>query len=181
MSEKYKAGDPQIPHFITIATVGWVDLFIRSEYKEIVLESLKYCQKRKGLIIHAWVIMTSHLHMMISSEKETLSDIVRDFKKYTSKQLITAIQEIPESRKEWILKKFAYEAGRAVRGKNYKLWQDGYHPIELSSTKMIDQRIDYIHNNPVKDGFVLEAEHYTYSSAIDYCGGKGKLVISFVD
>jgi REP element-mobilizing transposase RayT len=67
MSSKYKVVDSSIPHFVTFTVVGWVDVFSRQCYKEILLESLRYCQTNKGLDLHAWVIMTNHLHMIMSS------------------------------------------------------------------------------------------------------------------
>ena len=89
MSEKYKVGDPEIPHFITMTVVDWMDVFIRPVYKDIVVESIKYCQKEKGLIVHAWIIMTSHVHMIVSTKRsQNLSEIIRDLKKFTSKKLI---------------------------------------------------------------------------------------------
>ena len=144
MSEKYKVRNPKALHFITITVVGWVDLFIRREYKDMVLESLKFCQKEKGLNIYAWVIMTSHIHLIVSNDGEELPYIIRDFKTFTSKGLVKLINTIPESRRSWMLKKFAFEANRNVRATNYKLWQDGYHPIELSSNEMMDQKLRYL-------------------------------------
>lgn len=177
MSEKYKVQDSGALHFVTITVVGWVDLFIRRAYKDLILDSLRYCQKEKGLKVYAWVIMTSHIHLIVSNEEEKLSSVIRDFKTFTSKGLIKLIKEVPESRREWMLKKFAYEANQNVRGTNYKLWQDGFHPVELSSNEMMEQRLDYIHLNPVQEGVVEEAEHYLYSSARDYAGIAGLLKV----
>ena len=101
MSSKYKVGEDAIAHFVTFSVVGWVDVFSRESYKEIFVDSLKHCQENKGLKLHAWVIMTNHVHLIISSETNKLEDIVRDLKKYTSKKITAAIQENPtESRKE---------------------------------------------------------------------------------
>lgn len=91
------------------------------------------------------------------------------------------IKEIPESRREWMLKKFAFEANRNIRGTNYKLWQDGYHPVQLSSNEMIDQRLSYIHQNPVEEGYVYEAAYYVYSSAKDYSGLSGLIQLQMLD
>src|ERR1043166_1713633 len=100
MSEKYKFVDKAGIYFVTPTIVGWVDLFTKKEYTEIVLDSLQYCQKEKGLIIHAWCIMSSHLHLIISSKTGNLPDIMRDFKTFTSKKLIRQINDGAESRKE---------------------------------------------------------------------------------
>ena len=108
MSGKYKVGEDAIPHFVTFSVVGWIDVFSREQYKELFVESLKYCQRSKGLVLHALAPMaigvTNHVYLKISSNTNKLEHIVRDIKKYTSKQIIKAIQENnTESRKEWML------------------------------------------------------------------------------
>jgi putative transposase len=146
MSEKYKVQDSRALHFITISVVDWIDLFIRRDFKDFVLDSLRFCQEEKGLKIYAWVIMTSHIHLIVSNDQNDLPSVVRDFKTFTSKGLIKLIKTISESRRVWLLKKFAYEADRNVRATNYKLWQDGFHPIELSTNEMMDQKLNYLPN-----------------------------------
>ena len=181
MSEKFKVANIRAIHFITLTIIDWVDLMTRPEYKHIIIESLEYCRKNKGLKIYAFVIMTSHIHLIAScDEPYHLPETIRDFKKFTSKKLITAIMKLPESRKVWLLRKFAYAAGRINRGVNYKVWQDGFHPIELDSNKLMDEKLDYIHNNPVKEEIVQQPEQYLYSSAIDYTGGKGILDVELL-
>jgi len=104
MSRKYKFHDLDKLYFISFATINWIDIFVREEYMEIVLKSLKHCQENKGLEIYGWCIMPSHIHMIISSNKNKLEDIVRDMKSYTSTALKKAIKEnVRESRKEWIV------------------------------------------------------------------------------
>lgn len=182
MSEKYKFLNPQGIYFTTSTIVDWIDLFTRKEYCEIVVDSLSHCQKNKGLVIHAWCLMTSHLHLIVSSRgKQLLSDILRDFKTYTNEKFVGCISSINESRKDWLLKHFSERADSIKRVAHYKIWQDGNHPIELSTNAMIDQRLHYTHYNPVEAGFVTEPEHYVWSSAIDYSGDKGLLKIEFLD
>ena len=97
----YKIRNQSAVHFITFATVGWVDVFTRKQYRDIVLDSIRYCQAEKGLLLHGWCIMSNHLHMVLSAQNGNLSDLLRDFKKFTSKQLIEAIAGNPkESRRE---------------------------------------------------------------------------------
>jgi len=181
MSEKYKFYDPSGIYFVTITIVGWVDLFTRSELKHVVIDSLRHCQNEKGLVIHAWCLMPSHLHLIISSENN-LSDILRDFKKFTSKELITTIKRTNESRKGWILDLFSEVADHLKRVKNYKVWQDGNHPEILTSAKFIRQKLNYLHNNPVMDEIVDEPEDYRFSSARDYYSNKrGYLRIDMID
>ncbi|MCB9224225.1 MAG: transposase [Crocinitomicaceae bacterium] len=168
MSERYKVVDNTVPTFITMTTVGWVDLFIRRRYHDILNESLAYCIENKGLTVHAYVYMTNHIHLIVSSQDKELSDIVRDFKKFTSKRLIEAIQDQGESRSEWMLKKFQFEAKRSGRAENYKLWQDGFHPVILDTKQKREQRVRYIHYNPVDAGFVQNERDWLNSSYLAY-------------
>ena len=164
MSEKYKVIDDQTPTFKTFTIVGWVDLFIRRSYTDILYDSLNYCIKEKGLKVHAYVFMTSHIHLIVTSSGTSLEQIVRDFKKYTSKELISAIKDLPESRREWLLNKFSYAADRTIRGTNFKVWQDGFHPVILDTNKKLKERVDYIHYNPIDTGLVKEEGHWVHSS-----------------
>lgn len=169
MSSKYKPGEDAIPHFITFSVVGWVDVFSRNVYKDIFVNSLEYCQQNKGLILHAWIIMTNHVHLIISTKTNTISDLVRDIKKFSSKKIILTIYESnEESRKEWMLNLFRFAGAGNSNNKEYQFWKQDYHPIELSDTHRCEQRLKYLHENPVRSGLVWEPWHYKYSSAIDY-------------
>lgn len=173
MAFKYKVSNEGI-YFLTTTVVDWIDVFTRKELAEIVIDSLKYCQKEKGLILYAWCLMPSHLHLIASAdENKNLSDIMRDFKKFTSKSIVAAIKEINESRREWLLDKFGFAGRTNFKNKEYKFWQDGFYPIELDTTSFMQQKLDYLHNNPVAAGIVYEPEHYVYSSAINYTGQQG--------
>ena len=118
--------------------------------------------------------------MVASAEEGSLFDILRDFKKFTSKALIQAIQEVPESRREWMLKLFWYAGKNDKKIKYYKVWQEGNDAQEIHSTAFLDEKMDYIHNNPVKAELVANPEDYLYSSACDYAGQKGLVAIEFV-
>lgn len=182
MPSKYKFLNPDGLYFITYTVVEWVDVFTRSVYKDIVVESLKYAQESKGLILHAWVIMSNHIHLIASAgDGFNLSEIMRDHKKYTSKRVIKEIQDNPdESRKNWMMWLFASHGKKNPNNKEFQFWQQENHPVELDTNEMIDQRLDYLHNNPVKAGIVKEPEHYKYSSAIDYTDGKGLLRVDLI-
>jgi len=181
MSDKqgYQIRDQEAIYYLTFQVVGWLDIFTRKRYRDIVIESLAFCQLQKGLKIHAWVIMSNHIHCILSSENGTLSNTIRDFKRHTSKQIIESIQYENESRREWLLHQFKYFASLHKRNSLFQVWTHENHPIELHG-KMFEQRLDYIHDNPVKAGLVWNAEDYMYSSAIDYAGGKGLLEISYI-
>ena len=172
MSEKYKIGEPERPHFITTTVIDWVDLFTRPVYKDILVDSLNYCTEYKSLTIYAYCIMPSHIHLIASSQGPALNQIMRDLKKFTSKRLIEAIKKETESRGEWLLNKFSFAAKRINRGVNYKVWQDGFHPVELTSNAMMDQKLEYVHNNPVVEGYVHLPEQWVYSSAGFYLANE---------
>jgi len=175
MSDKYKFKNPEGLYFATLTVKHWVDVFTRREYKDIVVESLDFCQKNKGLEIFAWVLMSNHLHLIIRpQEGYFLEDILQDFKKFTSKNIIKAIEENPqESRKEWLLRCFKIEKGN-------RFWQEGNHPIELWTNAVIREKLDYLHKNPVKSGIVYQVQDYVYSSASNYAGEKGLLDVKLI-
>ena len=169
-------------YFVTDTVVDWVDVFTRPIYKNIILESLEYCQKNKGLIIYAWVLMSNHIHAIVgSSSQERVSDIWRDFKKFTSKKIIETIQtEFSESRSEWMLNRFEYSGKNDKKIKNYRFWQEGNDAQGIYMNEYFEQKLNYIHENPVKAELVNRAEDYRYSSAIDYAGGSGLLKVEVV-
>jgi len=182
MSSKYKFRDPDELYFVSFAVVNWIDLFIRNIYKDLLLDSWRYCQQQKGLQLYAWCMMTSHVHMIIGSDKEKLENIMRDMKKFTSAKLKQAIQDNPaESRKEWMLRLMS-EAGKAnSQNRSFQLWRQDNHPVPLTTLKIAHQKLDYIHNNPIEAGFVERPEDYLYSSARDYYGMKGLIDIILLD
>ncbi len=164
-------------YFVTTTVVDWVDVFSRPKYKHIVLESLQYCQKNKGLEIYAWVIMTNHLHFIIgANDIDQLHSILRDFKKFTSKKIIEELKEdIQESRREWMLKLFEQAGSDDKKIAQYRFWQEGCYTEVISSLAFYKQKLNYIHQNPVRAEFVKAPQDYLYSSATDYAGGKGLL------
>ena len=165
MSRRYRILDPAGLYFVSFATVGWVDLFTRRSYKDIVVDSLRYCQAEKGLLLFEWVIMSSHVHLMIKAGGATdLSGILRDLKKYTSRQLIRGIQEHPqESRREWLLKMFREAGERNSNNSTYQVWQQHNKPLLLERTEEVERVADYIRQNPVMEGIVANAVDYLYS------------------
>jgi len=179
----YKIRNKEAIHFITFAVVEWVDVFTRKEYRDIVLDSLRHCQKERDLLLHAWCLMSNHIHLILSARNHDTSEILRDFKKYTSKQIIAAIENNKhESRKDWMLRIFREQGEKNSRNKTYQFWRQDNQPKELYSSAFIVQKINYIHNNPVEAGIVERPEHYLYSSARDYHQGEriGLLPIVFL-
>lgn len=123
--------------------------------------------------------MTNHIHLIAAAkENHNLSDILRDLKKHTAKQLLQAIDHPEESRRKWLLWLFRAAGENNSNNQVFQFWQQDNRPIELTTNTMIDQRLNYLHQNPVEAGMVFEPEHYVYSSAIDYAGGKGLLELT---
>ncbi len=178
MAFGYRIKEQQGTYFVTFTVEQWVDVFTRKEYVEIVINSLIFCQAEKGLLVYAWVIMTNHLHMIIScKEGNKLSDIIRDFKKFTSRKIISAIESFSkESRRCWL--RFLL-IQKTTEGKTeICFWQDGNHAEEIYDLKFFCQKRDYIHFNPVKSGYVSIPEHWCWSSAVDLRGRKGAIELS---
>jgi len=170
MATRYRFGDSERSHFITFSVIEWIDVFSRECYKEILVDSIKFSIANKGLIVHAWVIMPNHVHMIVSAmQGHDLMGIIRDIKKFTSRKITEAIKEnVQESRKQWMLWLFKSAAAKNSNNNDYQFWQQDNHPIELITKEMIDQRLNYLHENPVKAGLVWEPADYKYSSGIDY-------------
>lgn len=178
--DRYHISDQQQTYFITCTIVKWVDIFTRYECKEIIVDSLNYCINIKGLKLNGWVLMSNHLHFIGRCEyPHRMSDFLRDFKKFTSKQIAATIQDIPESRREWLLDIFGFEAKRSRRADNYKIWRDDNHAIDMFDID-IYEKLSYIHNNPVRAGIVELPEEYLFSSARDYTGRKGLIELEMV-
>lgn len=168
MSHGYQIKNQSALHYLTIQVVQWVDIFTRHIYRDIVIDSLQYCQQNKGLEIYAYVIMSNHIHLLAKSVNDNLSDIIRDFKRHTSKGIIDAIEKGSESRREWLLMIFRYAAKGHKRNNDYQVWTHENHAEEIFSNDFIEQKIAYIHNNPVRSCIVSKPEEYLYSSARNY-------------
>ena len=159
MSRKYKFHNPEGLYFVSFAVVNWLDVFTRNEYKDILIFSLSFCQKNKGMEIIAWCIMTNHVHLIFRSVKgQHPALLLGDFKRFTSKAVVKAIQQNPrESRKEFLLEQFKKAAAKSSNVKEYQFWRHDNKPIELWSNKVIWEKISYVHNNPVEAGLVYKA------------------------
>src|SRR5690554_6176658 len=177
MSRNYKFHNLKGLYFVSFAVVEWLDVFTQNEYKDILISSLFFCQKNKGMEIIAWCIMTNHVHLIFRSVKgQHPALLLGDFKRFTSKAVVKAIQQNPrESRKEFLLEQFRKAAAKSSNVKEYQFWRHDNKPIELWSNKVIWEKISYVPNNPVEAGLVYKAEDYVYSSASDYADEKGLL------
>ena len=169
MSRKYKFREENGAYFISFATINCIDVFTRDEYFSIITDSLDFCRKNKGMEIYGYCIMHSHIHLIFRSSLNNPSGLIRDFKGYTSKKLLTAIKENPqESRKEWMLWMFERAGKKNSNVTSMQFWQQHNMPIEIWSLQVFEQKLNYIHNNPVEAGFVVDPIDWKYSSARNY-------------
>ena len=164
------------PHFITCSTVNWIPIFSKPELVTIVLDSLRFLQTQQRLALNSYVIMENHLHMIASADN--LSKEIRTFKSFTARSCIDWLaQHQPKS--YWL---GCMESGklRHKTGQRYQMWQEGFHPKMICSEAMLRQKLDYIHNNPVKRGYVDDPAHWRYSSYRNYLGEPGLLSITLL-
>ena len=181
MAKAYQIDDQKEAYYMTFTVVGWADVFTRQIYRDIIIESFDYCRKEKGMLLYAYVVMSNHVHVVMESARGDLSGLVRDFKKHTSKRILKEVQENSiESRRDWLLTVFEYHAKYNKKNGKYQLWTNDNHAVEMSRNGVIKTKIDYIHNNPVRAGWVQKEEEYLYSSASNYYGNGGLIAIDFV-
>jgi REP element-mobilizing transposase RayT len=182
MTTGYQIQEQHLLHYLTFQVVDWIDVFSRPLYRDIFIESIKYCQQNKDLQVFGFVIMSNHIHIIANSPNGELSNIIRDLKKYTSKHIIKAIDENPrESRKEWMLNRFEYNGQKSSRNDKYQFWTHENHAILLYTPKFSHEKLKYMHNNPVRLGIVQYPEQYIYSSARNYADLDSVLQIAKLD
>ena len=150
-------------YFCTCTIVQWLCVFKEEKYRQIILDSLKYCRDFKGLLMFGIVIMLNHLHFVVScKEGSNLSDIMRDFKRHTSKSMADSLENDNERLFLYVFRKAGEKEGK---GSRYKVWQDEFHPEAIYSDKWFYQKLNYLHENPMRKGFVTKPEDWKYSSA----------------
>lgn len=165
MSELRKANYDAV-FFITLTVVSWVDVFTRKDYCEEIVKNIRYCQQHKGLELYAYVIMSNHMHWLAGQKEGRLNYLLRDFKSYSAKQILSMVYDNPyESRKDWMKIVFQYNAKYQKQNAENMFWQKRNYPIDCFNVKVLQQKINYVHLNPVRAGLVAEAEHWCYSSA----------------
>ena len=153
-------------YFVTLTVVDRIAIFTRRYYSDFIIENLAWCQQKANLNIYAYVIMTNHIHLVANVTDGSLGDVLGRFKSYTSKQLYYMIAgNVQESRREWMLKAFERAGKYNPLNENHQFWQNGNYPVVLYTPAVIEQKMDYIHENTVSAGFVGSAHEYWYSSA----------------
>jgi len=169
---RYKIYEPTHPHFITLTVLHWIPLFTNPQSVEILFESFKFLQKEDNLKIYSYVILENHLHLLASSDD--IAKTIKKFKSFTAKKLLELLKEKNIST---ILEQLLFYKKAHKRETTYQVWQEGMQPKLIQNEKMMLQKMEYIHNNPVKRGYVDSAEHWKYSSTRDYLGVDGLVFV----
>ncbi len=171
MRSRYKIINEGQLYFITSTIIQWIPVFTDEKYFDIIIESLKFCRKEKGLKIYAFVILDNHFHLIVSCQKLELT--LQSFKRHTARKILETIRN---DNKDWLLNQLEYYKVKHKTKSVYQVWQEGYHPQEISSYEMFEQKVNYMNFNPVRRGYVNEPNHWKYSSAeIMMNGNKGIL------
>ena len=168
---RYKIIDPKLPYFVTCTVLHWIPVFTRPATVDILLDSLRFLMT-ESLTVYAYVILENHLHLLVQSEQ--LDRDMARFKSFTAKQLI---RYLDENNVTQILEQLAFYKKAHKDDRAYQFWQEGVQPKWIQNDEMMRQKVDYIHQNPVKRGYVDLAEHWRYSSARNYLGQEGLIEV----
>jgi REP element-mobilizing transposase RayT len=166
MRSRYRVDGPYLTHFVTATVVAWLPVFTKESRCDIIVDSLAYCRTHKGLQIYAWVILDNHLHAILAAPD--LSRVLADVKRHTARRLLEVLEA---EGCEWLLNQLHYHRCEHKTETAYQVWQEGSHPQVCRSDAVMEQKIEYVQNNPVKRGLVAAPEHWRYSSAHEYCPG----------
>ena len=162
---RYRIYETGNPYFLTCSVVGWLPIFTRRECVEIVLDSWKFLQAKGRMTLFGYVVLENHLHFIAVGKN--LTKEVGDFKSFTARKIIDCLEARGEAS---LLRQLSHEKASHKTDREYQLWQEGSHPKEIITDEMMDQKIEYIHNNPVTRGYVDNPLHWRYSSARNYHG-----------
>ena len=169
---RYKICVEQAPHFLTCTVLNWIPLFTRPQTVNIILEALRYRQDELNWKLYGYVILENHLHLIIQAENLALE--FPRFKSYTARKLIDHLKECHAER---LLRQLAFFRKSYKEDRDYQCWEEGSHPQLIENEQVLRQKLEYIHQNPVKRGYVDDATHWRYSSARDYAGIDGLIPV----
>ena len=169
---RYIITEPDKPHFLTCTIVEWLPIFTRPDAVNILLDCWAFQRKHSGLKLYGYIILENHLHFIAQAEK--LDKCVSQFKSYTARKII---DDFKDRKIESILQRLAFAKKAHKKDREYQFWQEGSHAELILNEDMMRQKLDYIHGNPVKRGYVNKAEHWRYSSASNYFEGEGLIDI----
>jgi REP element-mobilizing transposase RayT len=163
---RYRILEQDIAHFVTGTTVAWLPIFTTVARCDILVQAFEYCRAHKGLKLHAWVILDTHFQAIVGARE--LAQVLADLKRHTARKII---EQLESERCDWLLRQLREARAPLKTESQYQVWQEGSHPQAILSDAMMLQKLEYLHNNPVKRGLVASPEHWRYSSAHDWLPG----------
>jgi len=170
---RYKIINTDYPYMCTCTVVNWLPILIRPKIVDVILNTLSFMQNHNRIVLLAYVIMPSHLHLITSSKH--LPQEMAQFKSFTAKNIINLLKVSCEKN----LLKIFFEAKPDYKtDSQYQFWQNGYKPKQIFGIEIMKQKITYIHYNPVRQNLVINPEDWPYSSASNYIKGTGKINVN---
>ena len=170
MRSRYRINAPDAAHFITSTIVQWLPAFTTSACCDILVRSLLYSCQHKSLKIYGWVIMDNHFHAILAGPD--LARTIADMKKFTAREVLAQLEV---ERRDWLLNQLQYYRAAHKQASTHQVWQEGVHPQAIVSDEMMRQKLEYLHNNPVKRALVASPEHWRYSSAHEWLAGAAPI------
>ena len=160
------AATQHYPDFFTATILQWKHLLKKDKYKDIILSSLEFLAEQNRVHVYGFVIMPNHLHLLWRIGKEyKREDVQRDFLKYTAQRIKADLKRHHPQ----LLEKFRVNA----KDRAYQIWERNSLSIQIYSEKVMIQKLNYIHLNPVRSGLCKDSLAYKYSSSLFYeCGGS---------
>lgn len=166
MRSRYRVTADGAAHFVTSTIVEWLPVFTTDHRCDLLVRSFEYCRTNKDLKIYGWVILDNHFHAIVSAPQ--LPQVMSDLKRHTARKIVTLLHE---QNAEWLLNQFQHYRARHKSQSEFQIWQEGYQPQSIASDEIMLQKLEYLHNNPVKRGLVAAPEHWRYSSAHEWLDG----------
>jgi REP element-mobilizing transposase RayT len=177
MQSRYKIFQNEYMYFISSTIVEWIPVFTSPAYFQILVTSLKYCQKNKNLSIFSYVILDNHFHLICQAPE--LSRTIQSLKRYSARSII---KQLEKDHKKWMLNLFSYYKKFHKTTSVYQVWQERIHPQQIINERMLLDKVEYIHYSPVKRGLVGKPEYWFFSSAVFYNDGhEGVLKVDRFD
>ena len=166
MRSRYRVLERDFAHFVTGTTVGWLPVFTTAACCDILVQSFQYCRAHKALKLHAWVILDTHFHAIVAAPD--LARVLADLKRHTARRIVEQLQA---ERCDWLVEQLRCHRAPHKIESEHQVWQEGSHPQAIRSDAIMLQKLEYLHNNPVKRGLVASPEHWRYSSAHEWLPG----------
>jgi len=169
---RYHFAEYDRPHFLTCTVVEWLPVFTRQKAVDILLDAWRYLGEHQDLKLYGYVVLENHLHTV--AQAEDLPSIWNGFKSYTARKIISLLEA---NEAEALLQRMRLSLKAHRNDREHQFWQEGSHPQVIENEVVLRQKLDYIHNNPVKRGYVDQPEHWRWSSARNYAGEAGLLEV----